>query len=964
MHKPYTLEIQVPPRLQRLLAQGGSNHSGVLSAITEFSVWLSDNKTPLFFEYTDHGIAHVTNVLKSVESLVPETAWEILSPYDAEAIISAVLLHDCAMHLSVEGFRSLIKDREAPESPLFGREPSWATEYKRFEQEAMRWDAKRLISVFGDADPAQPISEEGPLSDRQKLLVGEFLRRNHARLAHEIAIDCVPGPSGADKVFSPFSSFPEKRRDLYGYLARSHNMSIRGAVDGLQKISRRKYLDVYCPYVMALLRVADYIQIDSARAPTQILQLRGLKSPVSRQEWAKHHAVLELHQWGDDPEALNVVASPPDVTIFVGLRALFKDLQRELDESWATLGEVYGRVPQLSALGLSVRRLVSNLDDAAQYETTGRPPYLPEEVRLTTSSAELLNLLVGPLYGNRPSIGVRELVQNAVDACSEMSHQSAKHASEYAPLIEVEVDVATSGKGTVRVTDNGVGMTIRTIKDFFLTAGASFRRSAWWAAEYANEQNKSLVRRSGRFGVGSLAAFLIGPRMTVITRSYSDETGLGFKFSVSPDDDLIQISRVECEVGTSIEVAIVDAEVMDGLLDSSPDFSDWFLYESPQLIYRENSAGEWVEREPRFVVSADQADAWVAFHAPDFEALRWSPARVSRYGRRPGRLACNGIFVTEYTWNGDLPEIRISPDAGAYRVHHPDLLVDDRDGRLPLNVQRDGLVDAEYPFQQFLEESIATAYATRIIETIKYDADPANLRACALDLVAVRRDFSDSLSCPVAITGGGWIPLETEVFRRVGLKKFFLDYCESASFRGVISSLESDKLSGWTLVPLNLGSAGLGAVVGRFRDLIDKQKRTGHDVPYAVGEIKGIRVFIRKEALSVAKRKGGVPNFLMRTLVEYGEFNGWFVLDFGDCSMAEGECDWDARSHELTANAPETSRIFAFVWYDSLSENESSPIADAWEAAVPGRIYQIDGGSPPSDWETLREDDLNEDLEG
>ena len=191
-------------------------------------------------------------------------------------------------------------------------------------------------------------------------------------------------------------------------------------------------------------------------------------------------------------------------------------------------------------------------------------------MRLTTASAELLHLLVGPLYGNRPTVGARELIQNAVDASLEMKFQVAKTSGgvAYSPCVEVELEVSEDGDGHFRVTDNGVGMSLDTVERYFLTAGASFRRSAWWAAAYSDEMGASEVRRSGRFGVGALAVFLIGPVVTVTTRSFLDQTGYGLRFEISLDNDLVEVKRIRCEVGTSISVKISEKHVVDQLLSS------------------------------------------------------------------------------------------------------------------------------------------------------------------------------------------------------------------------------------------------------------------------------------------------------------------------------------------------------------------------------------------------------------
>ncbi|HFK2921894.1 TPA: ATP-binding protein [Stenotrophomonas maltophilia] len=946
MARPYVQEIEIPEKLLALVQREARVASPVNILVTQFSAWLSDNKTPLFFEYTDHGIAHVVNVLRSVESLIPDEVWPLMTPDDGVAIISAVLLHDCAMHLSMDGFYSLLDGADVVRrSAIYGEEDSWSNEYLRFEQEAVRWDARKLISVFGDSQPARPLDRSVGADDRQKMMIGEFLRRNHARLAHEIALEGVPGPGGV-RSFSPFSSVEFERRDLYGFLARSHNMGIRESADLLQRPRRRRYLDVHCPYVMALLRVADYIQIDSARAPTQILQLRGLKSPISRSEWAKHHAVLELNRLGDDPEALNVLALPESVTIFSGLRALFRDLQKELDDSWALLGEVYGRVPELSSLGLTVRRLVSNLDDASRFERDDKPSYIPREMRLSTASAELLHLLVGPLYGNRPTIGARELLQNAVDATLEMNFQDKKSRKEpsFAPKVEVELDVSDAGDSHFRITDNGVGMSLETVERYFLTAGASFRRSAWWSASYSNEMGCSEVRRSGRFGVGALAVFLIGPVVTITTRHFMDESGNGLKFEISLDNDLVEVKRVRAEVGTSISVRITDPAVVDELLNNkSKDipFWSWFLYADPLIKYRVRKAGEWSERSPEITIPNNpisEDSPWVGIEAPGFESVFWSYGpRVMRqmpYGHyyAPRYIACNGIKVLDCEFRSHAPSISISSKSSQFEIGHPNLAVNDRDGRFPLNVQRDSIMDQEYPFQAELVSSIAESYVRELHQALLIDPIPQNIPRAVRAASNAALSFDSSAKQLVALDKSGWIPLEEAVFGRNLKEWMVVELFDGGRLDGYITSpnmkLEADKI----LIPVISNSGGQAASVAFIRTLIDEPYYSIDNPAYRYRDhVSGLWVFMTEEIDASMTRKRGLPQYLIRQLECVLRLEGWVVYKIGDPASI-GELEEKVRIAS-TAKA----RAFSYVSLSSQARTEDvTPFYEHWMQQVPG----------------------------
>ena len=121
-------------------------------------------------------------------------------------------------------------------------------------------------------------------------------------------------------------------------------------------------------------------------------------------------------------------------------------IQRELDTTWAVFGEIYGRFDTMNGFGLTIRRIRSTLDDLPALSK--RLTYLPVHARFRSSDTELLRLLVGPLYGNDLTIGVRELIQNAVDACRERADLQPNWIVEPADERTPDVDVFVEERGT------------------------------------------------------------------------------------------------------------------------------------------------------------------------------------------------------------------------------------------------------------------------------------------------------------------------------------------------------------------------------------------------------------------------------------------------------------------------------------------------------------------------------------
>lgn len=334
--------------MKERLEQDSGINSFTLTSVNNLKPWLDANTTVFFPEYTDHSFIHLNEVLATAESIITDESWDTITPEDVSAMIISVLLHDCAMHITEDGFYSLITDTyPSIKSQYFSTDPKWSEMWSDYIAEAKRFNSDKLKSIFNDSKPVSDIPDNKiDLTTRDKLLIGEFIRRHHARIAHEIVFNGVPGTDGKTLKLAE-----EPRRhflDLCGFIAKSHNMSLRQAVDALNTKKKREHLGCHVPFLMSVLRISDYIQVQATRAPSQLLNVKSLISPISKGEWKKHDAILEINHADEDPEALFIDAEPQDAILFEDLRWLFTDIQRELDEVWAVLGEVYGRYDKMA----------------------------------------------------------------------------------------------------------------------------------------------------------------------------------------------------------------------------------------------------------------------------------------------------------------------------------------------------------------------------------------------------------------------------------------------------------------------------------------------------------------------------------------------------------------------------------------------------------------------------------------
>lgn len=690
--------MRVPQRLGYILERDQQLDGAVKLAISDLEPWIKSSQVPFFPEYTEHGLEHIEGVLLSAVSLIRDEAWEAVTPSDAAVLIVATLLHDCAMHLSEDGFFQLLTPERSRQQVAGMNDKPWNLLWEEFCGEASRFDGRKLTRLFGDAQPVRrPPPDPVQFTKRDRLLIGEFLRRHHSRLAQEIAAFGVPTSGSSPLVLNGLRGAREYIAGLSGIVARSHGAELRTSLPFLEEhFDIRQYKGVHAVFLMTLLRVADYIQIEAERAPSQVLRVTQLASPLSQGEWNAHNAIKDVRNTHEDPEALFVDALPTDIEAFLRVESWLRGIQHELDNSWAVLGEVYGRYEGLRSLGLVLRRVRSSLDNKSEFSK--KVDFLPEKAFFRAADADLIKLLIEPLYGDHPEIGLRELIQNAVDAVRELK-QYLREVPVIRPLaqsntsadIVVSVSKDQDNKSFVLITDNGIGMTSDTVINYFLTAGASFRRSEGWRRLFETAEGKAKVLRAGRFGIGALASFLLGPEIEVYTRHCEAKRGICFRASV--DTDSIELRNVDCPVGTSIRIKITDEMAQRlGQNDSRSVQNgnwDWYALRTPSVT--REYLGTKLAQEFYIPAAQDKMPrGWHSIKTPDYEDIHWT------YLNAPS-LICNGIRI------GSCPQSHWRERFG---LQLPRVSVFDRDGNLPLNLQRTGIVQDQYPFENALADDV------------------------------------------------------------------------------------------------------------------------------------------------------------------------------------------------------------------------------------------------------------------
>jgi len=678
--------IKLPKKFKLILEANQALNGTVNSTLGTFSDILN-NKTPYFFaEYTDHGIEHIENILFSSENLVTETTFNgLLSEKDIGFYVLAVILHDIGMHLTLDSFNQLI---EGAFDDVIVKEfdtQTWKDLWSGFLNDAKKFNGKKLKSVFGDENyilTIPTLDQPGEISDNDKKLIGEFLRINHPRLAHEIAVKGLPGKSGVIEFAKELSV---KEKNIIGLIARSHGIGLRYAVDYIEKEFGRNNrtipLGIHATYLMVLLRLADYIQIKSDRTSVTLLKIKRFSSPVSENEHNAHLAIDSIdNKYQSDPERIFVSASPADSKMFIKLNKLINDIQYEFDISWAVLGEIYGATKEKPAI--RYRRITSNLMEDRFKEGLS---YIPDNFMFKAND-DVIRLLIAPLYGNEPTFGVRELLQNAIDACREREAIERRVSNPaYEGNILIEVKKEEDGKVYLIVEDNGMGMDQDIIKNYFLSAGASYRKSLEWQREFTNENGVSKIKRSGRFGVGILAAFLIGKSIEVKTKKLGALTG--FKFSADLNAEHINILKTPVSFqGTSIKIEVDESTLgkfaltQENRSNTYTPWFKWFTLKRPTITYRHLGKDLAVPLKPDPDLSEKLPGDWNAIDYDGYDKILWT---YNKDYSSASPFTCNGLIIPQINQHRVAKQSRLN-----LIVQKPRISVFDSNALLPLTLDR------------------------------------------------------------------------------------------------------------------------------------------------------------------------------------------------------------------------------------------------------------------------------------
>lgn len=129
---------------------------------------------------------------------------------------------------------------------------------------------------------------------------------------------------------------------------------------------------------------------------------------------------------------------------------------------------------------------------------------------------QLLQLMIHSLYSNK-EIFLRELISNASDAADKLRFKALSSPEFYEGDGDLKVRISfDEEKGTLTISDNGIGMTRDEVIDHLGTIAKSGTKEFLTALGSDQAKDSQLI---GQFGVGFYSAFIVADKVSVKTRA-------------------------------------------------------------------------------------------------------------------------------------------------------------------------------------------------------------------------------------------------------------------------------------------------------------------------------------------------------------------------------------------------------------------------------------------------------------
>lgn len=279
--------------------------------------------------------------------------------------------------------------------------------------------------------------------------------------------------------------------------------------------------------LLPLLALVARMTLDPRRMPDILAEHIGLDEEFSLR---KIHDTCNTAEWSTDKE------KNADLRFNLSLICPHQALDYVLHQ---TVQELNGILREVSLAGSEAEDVKKILpagffdDGLVPAYDAGLPRYKRPHVRFSLDERKAMQLLMGKeLYGD-PQLALRELYQNALDACRyRLAREEYLRAvgrlddrtPDYVGHITFEAGRNEEGIPYIECSDNGIGMNEEHLSGLFARGGRRFAESHEFQVERAAWKIQGIpFYPNSRFGIGVLSYFMLADRLQITTNRLSTD---------------------------------------------------------------------------------------------------------------------------------------------------------------------------------------------------------------------------------------------------------------------------------------------------------------------------------------------------------------------------------------------------------------------------------------------------------
>ncbi len=313
-------------------------------------------------------------------------------------------------------------------------------------------------------------------------------------------------------------------------------------------------------FLTALVKIADEFDITANRVP-EIIFFKLNPSSTAFEEFKKHLQIIGIAPFSPKQRykiIISAIAKDPK-----GAKTVEK-LGEKIQETLNSIKNILalnGVILEVIELNLSTRGFI----------------YKP--IKFELNEEKILDILIGEhLYKSR-DVAIRELIQNAIDACLYKKIVYPKH--------EYKIEIRKTSDNLLEIEDNGIGMDFKTAKNFLSFIGDS---------SYYDEDLQDLIKKHSidpfaRFGIGFLSSFLISKEVILETKR---EECKPCKFTIKTSQDLWKYEKgLLKESGTKIILKLKD----DFIIHNLKNTIEKYITDTDVPVFFSENGGEMIRYE-------------------------------------------------------------------------------------------------------------------------------------------------------------------------------------------------------------------------------------------------------------------------------------------------------------------------------------------------------------------------------